>query len=535
MSLQITPHVYGLNCFTQTTGFTSPQVAGQSFLASQTEDGITLSSAIIVPSDTVTTVTATFPNEQFPHQCGVDPSISNIGRPNSTRCEVTVFRDSLSSKVAAMVPTVNGAGIVLFDDDPVLALIDQYMIPLSPSLDCNLTSFVNLPDKLLGVCYGSITSGDDETSVQILRVVINFNELNQSTLEKYSQNMITLSSTEFSNVFYLPICNGAEPYLYWFDDGFLFDLRTDIQSADEQRYDTDVGVCFAGELRRVIPFRENFLIAYCSNNTIIEVDVCDRGGGTVPFDGPLPTRFYCSGSETIFLQQGVENLSLVSSIHQSTSISFPLDPSPNYTGDCIDITDILFFVGSSADGTIVLTNVLDNSTTILAEDATVPHQAIQNRYILYSNSTSSALLDLTCPSPTSPVHVFNDSFHLANFDPNDNYSCNTMQPVEPSATITVTSTPTEEIMNLTTTEFGPPTTKIEVIRTETIKMSPIEVTPTASVAVNGTSPVGGLSGGLIAGVTIGVILLVVIVCGVILVGMVIKCVKGKKTRYVFLS
>ncbi len=91
------------------------------------------------------------------------------------------------------------------------------------------------------------------------------------------------------------------------------------------------------------------------------------------------TTFYCSGRKDTFLEVEAGNL-----------IPFPLDLSLPYVGDCVEINGNFHFIGSSADGSIALTNVLQNFTTILSTDSIVNHQVIDNRFILYSNSTSSS-------------------------------------------------------------------------------------------------------------------------------------------------
>ncbi len=115
-----------------------------------------------------------------------------------------------------------------------------------------------------------------------------------------------------------------------------------------------------------------------------------------------------------------------------------------YMGDCVEIRGLLFFVGSSTNGFTTLTNVLGNLTTILATDAQVNHQLIDNRFILYSNSTSSALLDLSCPEPSVPIHISNVSFELSAFFSNSEFSCFTDQPTQPSSTTVTVSTDTTD-------------------------------------------------------------------------------------------
>ncbi len=115
-----------------------------------------------------------------------------------------------------------------------------------------------------------------------------------------------------------------------------------------------------------------------------------------------------------------------------------------YMGDCVEIRGLLFFVGSSTNGFTTLTNVLGNLTTILATDAQVNHQLIDNRFILYSNSTSSALLDLSCPEPSVPIHVSNVSFELSAFFSNSEFSCFTDQPTQPPSTTVTVSTDTTD-------------------------------------------------------------------------------------------
>ena len=499
-------------------------VAGTYYSAVQTDIGVTMFSTVVIPSGVEYFVNATFVDGEFPYQCG----------DRLRRCNLTIVRENPGTREIVVAPLDQGVGLTLFIVSMNhTTVVDQYVVTLSdfePTLSCNFTSFIDTVDPrhvddagytLYGFCYNFLPKSlSDEVEMWIFAFIVNFNQLNDSRLELlYRDNSpYRLSSTGLSNPFLFGshVCSIPAISVVWYDDAFLYLWRTDTGTFTD--FDSEQSLCYGNNVTQVKLFLGSQLLAYCANNTVVEIDVCTAGGLTVP-SLASPTRFYCSNNDNMmYLEQKGDVLMLILSNRLEIAIPHPLNTSLPYVADCVDINGLLFFVGSSVDGAIVLTDVLNNSTTILSTDTTVPHQVIQNRYILYSNATSSALLDMTCLSPTRPIHVFIELFNLANFSPNDNFSCLSVQPTEPTMNAT-----TEETMNKTTTDIFDVTTDDITVTTEQT---------TSMVAA------GGLSGGVIVGIIFGVgvfIFVVVVAVVIIILVMVVKCIQNKRTRYVYLS
>ena len=174
-------------------------------------------------------------------------------------------------------------------------------------------------------------------------------------------------------------------------------------------------------------------MAYCSNNTVVEIDVCKAGGFTVPSLAYNPTRFYCSRVDNgTYVEQQGDNLILVSPSHPDTTIPLPWNTSFRYVVDCVEVNNELFFVRSSSIGTVVLVEVLKSTVITLTENASFNHEISGDRFLIYSNTTSLVYLDLSCPSPSTPIHVHSEPFSLSTFEAYENVSCLTVQPLPPS-------------------------------------------------------------------------------------------------------
>ena len=504
-------------------------VAGTYYSAVQTDVGVTVFSSVVIPSGMDYYVNATFANGHFPYQCG----------ERLRRCNVTIVRESPGPKVAAVTSLDQGVGLALFNvSTNHTTLVDQYVISLldfEPTLSCNFTSFVDTVDPihtddtgatLYGFCYNFLSmSNSDEVEMWIFKVVVNFNQLNDSHLVLLyrDKSPYGLSSTELSNPFYFgnDVCASPSARVMWHDDGFLYIWRTDTGTFFS--FYTEQPLCHADDVSQVELFRGNQLLAYCSNNTVVEIDVCRAGGFTVPSLAYNPTRFYCSRVDnSTYVEQKDHNSILISRNRLEVSFSHSLNTSFCCVDDCLNVTGKIFFISSSTDGTIVFTDILSNSTTILTEGATVPHQVIQNRYILYSNFTSSVLLDMTCPSPTTPVRVFKVPFNLANFAPDNDFSCSTVQPTELAIAPTM-----EESLNVTTDDISNVTTDNVTVTTASMD---IEQTTSVTIAT------GDLSGWEIVVILVfcAILVVVVIIIIIIIVVVVIKCIPNNQKRYVYL-
>ncbi len=99
--------------------------------------------------------------------------------------------------------------------------------------------------------------------------------------------------------------------------------------------------------------------------------------------------------------------------------------------------------GTSRDGSIALTNLLNNQTIILADDAQINHQLIDGHVLLFSTSTVSVVQDLACHSQQFSS---NQTFLLATFELNPDFSCPDQQPVTTPAETTA-ATPQEKLTN----------------------------------------------------------------------------------------
>ena len=479
------------------------------------------------PSGNTTTYTdVVFPSVQLPSQtCG----------DRNGRCDVSVFTIDGSTRVAVLVAVGNGTVVALFDRlNSGLIFIDQHFFFL-PGITCSLTTFVQDDIFLYGLCY-EFTSNDGVVLLDVYRTVLNFDQLELSSFDVYIAPRSTNYDFYISRGF-LSSCTGFTN-VYWFGNAFFYYLRVDI--SDSSINDQDISLsdpaieqCFDNGTHQVVIFDDSSLLAYCNNNITVEVDFCQRSEPVV-----TRTRFYCSGSRDTYLEVS-DNLTVNSSVDYA--IPFPLDSSVPYVGDCVEIRGLLFFVGSSTNGLIVLTNVLGNLTTILATDAQVNHQVIDNRFILYSNSTSSALLDLSCSEPSAPIYVSHVSFELSAFFPNSEFSF-TDQPTQPPTTAAPVPRVTTNVHMVTTdssTTVKPlPTTDgstqepTGITNTSeppgTMTTHNDTITSTTSLPPTGNST--GLTTGAVVWIAVGsfILLMLLLICVGVCLGLIVKRTKMRR-------
>ncbi len=387
---------------------------------------------------------------------------------------MTIHYEDPGTRVAVLVAVGDGAAVALFDRETSnLNFIEQYFIPLPGTPNCALTTFIADGAMVYGLCYESVSG--EEVIMQVFIILLDFETLSRSIIISHigrdTGNRLYISEAFHST------CSGATfaTMLYWYGNATLYSIRIDIVSALNS-VNTHISQCFNNGTQHVVLLQDSSLLAYCGFNTV-EVDIC--GSGEAPVINS--TTFYCSGRKDTFLEVEAGNLRLNDNV-----IPFPLDLSLPYVGDCVEINGNVHFIGSSADGTIALTNVLQNFTTILSTDSIVNHQVIANRFILYSNSTSSALFDLSCPEPSTPIHVSNVSFELSAFSANSGFSCFTVQPTQAPTTAAIVSTDATDVSDFTE-------------------------------ATTGSNTIQPVSGGAIVGIVVGTLFVIGIGIGIVVV------------------
>lgn len=376
-----------------------------------------------------------------------------------------------------------------------LQRVDQYVLQLpemDPPLTCNLTSLIDITDSniagnnLYVTCENFLpVSHGNEVEMWIFSVSVNFDFLNESQLSLRYSHRLSFLSTGLSIPFFFDsdICPTSR--LVWYDDAILYVLRVDSGSGSLDALDTMKQECYGNNVTRVKRLGDDRLVAFCSGDIAVEINVCEAGGDDVPTE-TYPTRFQCS--ENVFLEQNGSVL-----MSPWITIPHPLNTSIRYVADCIEFSSRVYFIGSSDDGTIALSNVLENITTILANGAAVSHRVFDNRFLLYSNVTSTVMLDLTCTEPTNPIQTWNVPFHLATLDLTEQPLCYTANP--------------------SPTMAPPPET------------TPNHGTPNTTVISNGTDSVGGaeLTGWGIAGIIIGIVVIVSVLILTVVAVLVWQC------------
>ncbi len=387
------------------------------FTAFQSGDNLTISAAVVNPSGNTTFIDAMFPGVRLPSStCGDRYSF----------CHVTTYSDLTGRRMVAVAPAGNGAAVVLFDQQDIeLNFVNKMFVPLPANSSCVLTAFIG-DSPLYGLCY-DIQLNNLGGIVKVYKVLFDFEILTESRIAFHSQESNTYLS--ISEVF-TSSAIGTNLIVYWYQNAFLFSLEIgSFFFTSLKCQDSNITQCFDNGTRQVTLFQATSLLAYCEASTV-EISLSGNLEDNPPI--VITTTFYCSEKRDTFLQVKDGGLHLNS--QADDVIPFPLDISLHYVGDCVKINEIIFFVGSSTDGTIALTDVLFNRTTILTTNSLVNHQVVDNRFVLYSDPTSSAILDLFCPVPSTPIYVSNMTFDLSSFFANGNFDCLTIQPMTPSPT-----------------------------------------------------------------------------------------------------
>ena len=512
------------------TASSDPSFAGHHFIVSQTGRNVTLSTAAVIPSGNTTYRHTIFSDTQLSAQtCGDRFSL----------CDVTLIPDQSSSRMAALLATEQGAAAALFERaDSDLMFMEQHIIPLPNNPPCTLSAFyVDVSDIWHGLCYA--VNGGVVEGVNLYTVNIDFSSLSSSTLMTAIRAVSVVDSFVLSRAFY-SFCDGFS-YIVWFDNA-LFAMRVDIflsQWAVTQEPGTDVELCSVSGARQVVLYQDRALWAYCQNVTV-KVDICNL------FIENVNTTFFCLGNESVFLEVRSEYLQ-VSTI-EDYSIPFPLNMTVPYVGDCVYINSELFFVGTSEDGMVVLTDVLQNSTTILTTDASVYHQVVENRFVLYSTSNSSTLLDLSCPDPTSPILVTDMPYILSTFLANNEFSCLSVQTTEPTTAISLQpqeSTTTSDVATkpptnstsptfLSTIPIAPSKTSVTSISqtSDLVYKSTLQPPTETVLPAPTTNEAPGLSSNVIAGIVVPVIVVVVLIGVVSTVCIVVFCWRKRKRKLI---
>ena len=451
------------------TASSDSSFAGHHFIVSQTGSNVTLSTAAVIPSGNTTYRHTIFPDTQLSAQtCGDRFSL----------CDVTLIVNQSSSRVVALLATEQGAAAALFERaDSDLMFMEQYIIPLPNNPPCTLTAFyIDVSGIWHGLCY--VVNGRVVERVNLYTVNIDFSSLSSSTLtmgiSADSDYSFGLSRAFFS------ACSGFF-YVHWFD-GALFFLRVDTvsQPVVNEEIGSYVGDCSLNGARQVVLYQDNTLWAYCQSVTA-QVDICNDFGRVEVVN----TKYFCLGNESIFLEVQAENLQ--ANTLADYAVPFPLNTSVPYVGNCVYINGKLFFVATSEDGMVVLTDVLQNSTTIMTTDAPIDHQVVENRFVSYSTSNSSTLLDLSCPDPTSPILVTNMPYVLSALLANNELSCPTTVEPPTNSTTTVPPQPTSSTTTNNSTTTVPPQPTNSTITSNVTTEPLISNTASQSIIVPSTT------------------------------------------------
>ena len=380
-----------------------------------------------------------FSNAQIPSTCG----------DRLFRCNAELLKDTHSSRTVLVISLPYGVALSLYNEinSANFTFVDQYVaVPHEHKINCSFTSFTTTTDnRLIVSCLKFTPEILYEVSMWLFEVHVNFIAINESYLRLLNRDGPYRSySTGISPLFFYDQDNDHEPFIIWFDDGVLFNafLNTPHFVLEKTEVDTAGGVCSGNkvtDVRQSLDRRQ--LLVYCSQNIAVEVDVMRRGIGVLKTRSK--TRFYCKSQwEEPYLEERNNTLVLVShERNDSIIILHPLNLSERYVGDCVMIENTVWFIGSSRDGTIVLTSVLENRTTVLTTDATVNHKLIDRQVLLFSDSNSSTVINLECPSFRFTV---DQTFLLSVFEPNQNFSCPEDNKIEPTTPLSITSEPTSD-------------------------------------------------------------------------------------------
>ncbi len=351
----------------------------------------------------------------------------------------------------AIVPHSAGIALALFAgiNSDRLTLIDQFVLGPQEEVNCSFTSIAKSPsdDGRVVSCVRFTPLARFEVDLWLFEVHIDFEALNQSSLSLLNDNIDTpyqSYSTGLAPILFYELFTDSQ--VIWFDDEVLFTVLHGSSfslAADHFYADTSGSVCSGNNVADVRQSRDlNNLLVYCSENNLINISVRDRGEMTVDFK-QTQTRFYCR-PEGIYIEQRNKTLALVSPGLLDHVIPHPLNLSERYVGDCAMTEDAAYFIGTSRDGSIALTNLLNNQTIILADNAQINHQLIDGHVLLFSNSTVSVVQDLACHSQQFSS---NQTYLLATFELNPDFSCPDQPVTTPAETTAATShdKPTNEL------------------------------------------------------------------------------------------
>ncbi|XP_064406184.1 uncharacterized protein LOC135351172 isoform X3 [Halichondria panicea] len=408
---------------------------GTQFTVQQSSNGLVVSARLISTNISIQR-DAIFPEAYLPSTCG----------DRLWRCRVTLIKDTPNNREVAIVPHSAGIALALFAgiNSDRLTLIDQFVLGPQEEVNCSFTSIAKNPSDNGRVvsCVRFTPLARFEVDLWLFEVHINFETLNQSSLSLLNDNIDTpyqSYSTGLSPIFFSSVDLVSDSRVIWFDDEVLFTVLpgngNSFSSAEHFYADSNRSVCFGNNVTDVRQSRDlNNLLVYCSENNLINISVSGRGEMKVGVKR-TQTRFHCP--QGVYIEQRNKTLALVSPGLLDHVIPHPLNLLERYVGDCALTEDAAYFIGTSRDGSIALTNLLDNQTIILADDAQINHQLIDGHVLLFSNSTVSVVQDLACHSQQFSS---NETFLLATFELNPDFSCPDQQPVTtPAETTAATS------------------------------------------------------------------------------------------------
>ncbi len=391
---------------------------GTQFTVQQSSNDLVVSARLISTNISIQR-DAIFPGVYLPSTCG----------DRLWRCRVTLIKNAPNNREVAIVPHSAGIALALFAgiNSDRLTLIDQFILGPQEEVNCSFTSIAKSPsdDGRVVSCVRFTPLAHFKVDLWLFKVHIDFEDLNQSSLSLLNDNIDTpyqSYSTGLSPIFFSSVDLVSDSHVIWFDDDVLFTVLpgygNSFSSAEHFYADTNRSVCFGNNVTDVRQSRNlNNLLVYCSDNNLINISVIYRGGMRVGFKR-TQTRFHCP--QGVYIEQRSETLALVSPGLLDHVIPHPLNLSERYVGDCATIEDATYFIGTSRDGSIALTNLLDNQTIILADDAQINHQLIDGHVLLFSNSTVSVVQDLACHSQQFSS---NQTYLLATFELNPDFLC----------------------------------------------------------------------------------------------------------------
>ncbi len=379
---------------------------------------------------------ALFPSATLPDTCG----------DRLWRCDVTRVKDPPNNREVVLAPHPDGVAMALFTDvnNDRFSLQSQFVARPQETINCSMTSFTG-DSRLFAACmrFNPSHTVEFEVELWLFEVHINFDALNETTLVLLNDVNTPYRSYSSGLSAIFNVVTGGENHVIWLDDEILFTIQ--LPSLDPEIFfaDTNHNVCFGNNVTDVrLSDDQHNLLVYCSQNTLVDVSVRDRGGMTISVNETL-TRFYCP--QAGYLEERNDTLAFVTPGLTDHVIPHPLNLSERYVGDCVVVDQTVWFIGTSADGLVVLTDVLNNKTIVLSYNAPTRHK-VDGHILLYSNSTLSGLLDLACPSQ---LLLSNQTFLLSTFELNPGFMC----PEQPTVGVVNQTPPTALIIGLSVLGF----------------------------------------------------------------------------------